>query len=105
MGKPSRDKGLRLERELVHLHHDAGIPCERVPLSGAAGGSYAGDLRIADELRGEVKGRSTGDGWQLIGRWLADHDLLFLRQDRRTPLVVMPWALYVRLMQSFDKER
>ncbi len=36
MGKPSRDKGARRERQLVLLHTEAGIHAERVPLSGAA---------------------------------------------------------------------
>jgi Holliday junction resolvase len=39
MARMSRDKGQRIERELVHLHLDAGIPASRVPLSGAAGGN------------------------------------------------------------------
>lgn len=38
MGKMQRNKGARVENELVHAHIDGGIPCERVPLSGAAGG-------------------------------------------------------------------
>ena len=46
MARMSRDKGQRIERELAHLHLDAGIPASRVPLSGAAGGEYAGDLHI-----------------------------------------------------------
>ena|SRR6266568_8678594 len=33
----SHTKGQRIERELVHLHQDAGIPATGVPLSGAAG--------------------------------------------------------------------
>jgi Holliday junction resolvase len=42
MGRMSRTKGQRLERELVHLRQDAGIATTRVPRSGAAGGAYAG---------------------------------------------------------------
>jgi hypothetical protein len=38
MGEMSRDKGQRIEYELVHLHTDSGIPANHVPLSGAAGG-------------------------------------------------------------------
>ncbi len=33
MARRSREKGQRIERELVHLHLDAGIPASRVPLS------------------------------------------------------------------------
>jgi hypothetical protein len=35
MARPSRDKGLRVEREIVALHAELGIKAERVPLSGA----------------------------------------------------------------------
>ncbi len=57
MPHPSKRKGTRLERDLVHRHSAAGIDCEPVPLSGAVGGSYSGDLRIG-RYRGEVKARA-----------------------------------------------
>jgi hypothetical protein len=98
MGLKSKRKGSRIERELVQRHRAAGIDAERVPLSGAAGGSYTGDIRIQGGLVAEVKARAGGDGFKTLERWLGDNDLLFLRRDRSTPLVVMPWALYARLM-------
>lgn len=100
MGKPSRDKGMRIEREIVNRHHEAGIAAERVPLSGAAGGSYTGDVRIADRWTAEVKGRSNGEGFVQIERWLANYELLFLRRDRSAPLVVMPWEAYLSLVRA-----
>jgi len=102
MGKFSRDKGARIERGLVKLHTEAGIPCERVPLSGAAGGSFKGDLRIGNNknIEAEVKGRANGAGFVTIEKWLGDNHLLFLHRDRTTPLVVMPWAIYERLMRE-----
>jgi hypothetical protein len=36
MGKASRDKGARAEREIVASHAELGVKAERVPLSGAA---------------------------------------------------------------------
>lgn len=100
MGKASRNKGQRIERELVHLHVAAGIPAERVPLSGAAGGSFTGDLRIAGTLRAEVKARGDGSGFVTLERWLGEQDVLFLKRDRQPPLVCMPWATYLALMQA-----
>ena len=35
MGRASRDKGPRRERQVVALHQGMGIKAERVPLSGA----------------------------------------------------------------------
>ncbi len=94
----SRDKGNRIEREIVHRHLDMGIAAERVPLSGAAGGSFKGDIQIGD-LRGEVKARRAGQGFKTLERWLGDNDLLFLRRDRAEPLVVMDWKTYSKLMR------
>ena len=46
MGKMSRDKGARRERELVNIFKDNNIHAERVPLSGAAGGRFSGDVDV-----------------------------------------------------------
>ena len=69
MAKRRRDKGARIERELVHLHQDAGMPATRVPLSGAAGGEYAGDRRILD-FTAKVKARKDGSGFKHLEAWL-----------------------------------
>jgi hypothetical protein len=98
MGLKSPRKGSRIERELVQLHRGAGIPAERVPLSGAAGGTFSGDLRVAGGMRAEVKARASGEGFRVLERWLGEMDLLFLRRDRSKPLVVMPWTVYEQLM-------
>lgn len=104
MAKMSRDKGQRIERELVHLHQEAGIPASRVPLSGAAGGEYAGDLHVLD-LTAEVKARKDGSGFKQLEAWLGAHDLLFLRRDRQRPLVVLPWDVYIQLLQGYQRLR
>jgi len=103
-GRSAKRKGYRVEREIVALHLDMGLEAERVPLSGAAGGSYTGDLVIAKSWRGEVKARKGGAGFKVIEGWLGDNDLLFLRRDRAEPLVVLPWATYQALMEAWAKE-
>jgi hypothetical protein len=103
MGRRSRDKGQRIERELVHLHLDAGIPASRVPLSGAHGGDYAGDVRIGD-FTAEVKARANGAGFKQLETWLGDHDMLFLRRDRQRPLVCMTWKTYLNLIRHFNQK-
>jgi hypothetical protein len=40
----SRDKDARFERAIVHALKAGGFAAERVPLSGAAGGRYSGDI-------------------------------------------------------------
>jgi len=100
-GRRSRNKGYRIERELVLKHKEAGIPCKRVPLSGAQEG-YPGDLMVEDKYLAEVKARASGSGFKTLERWLGENDLLFLRRDRADPLVVMPWEMYLRLLQDQD---
>ena len=104
MARLSRDKGQRIERELVHSHQAAGISASRVPLSGAAGGEYAGDLHVLD-LVAEVKARKDGSGFKQLAAWLAEYDMLFLRRDRQRPLVVLPWSTYLTLMQAYQAQR
>jgi|APSaa5957512493_1039668.scaffolds.fasta_scaffold353683_1 hypothetical protein len=98
MTNPAKRKGDRIEREIVHLHQAMGVPAQRVPLSGAAGGRFSGDVWIED-LKAEVKARAGGSGFKTLERWLGKNDLLFLRRDRKPPLVVLPWNTYERLMK------
>jgi Holliday junction resolvase len=42
----SRDKGSRCERAIVRALQAGGFAAARVPLSGAAGGRFAGDVLV-----------------------------------------------------------
>jgi len=85
MGKKSRDKGYRLEHELVMKLKEMGFNAERIPLSGGAGGSFSGDLLINGK-KAEVKGRA--QGFKEIYKWLEPVDYLFIRSDRKEWLVI-----------------
>ena len=103
-GRAPRQKGDRREREIVALHGAMGVHAERVPLSGAAGGRFSGDVDIyvfgksEAPMVSEVKSRKDGQGFITLERWLGDNDLIFLRRDRAEPMVVLPWISYQRLM-------
>jgi Holliday junction resolvase len=105
MGAMQRRKGGRIEREIVALHKAAGVHAERVPLSGAAGGGYSGDVdvyalgRDAAPLVAEVKARANGEGFATLARWLGDNDALFLRQNNAEPLVCLPMRSWWRLLR------
>lgn len=105
MGKMQRRKGYRVEHEIVAAHLKEGIQCERVPLSGAAGGSYTGDLRILDFWTAEVKARKNGGGFKTIEDWLGENDMLFLKRNQKPPLVVLPWDVYIHLMYDVMMRR
>jgi len=99
MGKKSRDKGQREERAIVHAFQDAGIAAERIPLSGAAGGSFAGDVSIPvmnTDRTFEAKVRA--DGFKQIYDWLGDNYGLFLRRDRSPRLVVLRESDFIDLV-------
>ena len=68
-GAASRRKGSRIEREIVNRHREIGIHAERVPLSDADKGSFAGDVIVA-EMVAEVKARSGGSGFKTLERRL-----------------------------------
>ncbi|RME09036.1 MAG: hypothetical protein D6816_04840 [Bacteroidetes bacterium] len=100
MGKKSRDKGNRLERELVRLLCEAGLEAHRVPLSGAVSG-YEQDVVLeigGKEFRAEVKGRKEGTGFKLLERWLGEHGFLFVKRDRKPWLVVMSFERFLEIL-------
>ncbi len=73
MGKMSRDKGARREREIVALHKAIGVYAEKVPLSG--GTRYQGNATDVDvypqgkdgaPLCCEIKARANGEGFKTL---------------------------------------
>lgn len=103
MGRKSRDKGARIERELVRILQEAGFAAERVPLSGAAQGRFSGDISIpllGADYRAEVKCRA--NGFAQLYDWLGDNELLIVRADRKKPLVVLPLDLAARIAMAAD---
>lgn len=106
MGKPSRDKGARAERALVRYLQELGRAAERVPLSGAAGGRFSGDISVpvlGDDWLLEVKVRA--NGFRELYRWLADSDALVVRADRREPLLVISLSRAVDILDTAEKAR
>lgn len=100
MGKASRDKGASFEREIVNWHRAIGVPAERIPLSGAVKGNYAGDLRLGPTLGmvAECKRRARGFGTLYDALDQDGADLLFVRDDRKPALVVLPMATYEAML-------
>jgi hypothetical protein len=71
-----------------------GLGAERVPLSGSAGGSYAGDLTVpilGRDLVVEAKARA--NGFARLYSWLEGRDVLIIKADRRDAIVVLPLRL------------
>ena len=100
MSKMQREKGKRIELEIVNLFKAWGLKSLRVPLSGAT--EYAsGDVdvylqRRAAPLIGEVKARKAG--FKQLTAWLGDNDFLVVRPDRGEPMFVLPVETMRELM-------
>lgn len=99
MASRSKQKGDRAERKLVEALRGLGLEAARIPLSGAAGGHFKGDVRFrmpgdTEFHTAEVKSRADGDGWKEIIRWLGNNELLALYRDRADPLIVLPWDVF-----------
>ncbi len=93
-GRRSRTKGARTERGIVNALKASGIAAVRVPLSGAVGGRFAGDLvlpLLGRDLCVEVKARA--EGFRELYSWLDGRDVLIVKADRGEPLVVVRLTL------------
>lgn len=106
-GRRFRDKGNRIEREIVARHLEINIKAERYPLSGASrfrGSGHDIDLYIFGNEESpavcEVKGRKSGAGFVTLEKWLGEYDALFLRRNNADPLVVLPWRIWARLIDK-----
>lgn len=105
-GKRSRDKGARGERHLVNYLQGHAFAAERVPLSGASGGSFKGDVSVpigGADRRLEVKVRA--DGFRELYGWLDDNFALVLKADRRETLVVLRLRDGVEIAKRAEGQR
>ena len=105
-GRRSRDKGARAERALVRWLQEQGFASEKVPLSGACGGSFAGDVTwplLGIDRVGEVKVRAKG--FTQLYDWLSGNDFLVVRADRREPLIVLRLPLAASVAMAAEKAR
>jgi hypothetical protein len=106
-GARHRQKGDRIERELVERHKAIGIHAERYPLSGASrfrGSGHDIDLypfgREEAPLVAESKARKSGNGFVQLERWLGNYDALFLRRNNADPMVLLPWRVWAALLEK-----
>jgi Holliday junction resolvase len=104
-GARHRQKGNRIEREIVDRHIEIGVHAERYPLSGASrfrGSGHDVDIytfgRDEAPLVAESKARKNGAGFVQLEAWLGEFDLLFLRRNNADPLVLLPWRVWAALL-------
>jgi Holliday junction resolvase len=103
-GRRSRSKGVRTERGIVTLLKASGFAAQRVPLSGSAGGRFAGDIVLplmGRDLCVEVKCR--GQGFRELYSWLDGRDVLIVKADRQEPLVVVRLSLGAEVAKGWTE--
>ena len=98
LGKASRDKGGRFERELVNTAKLHGLEAYRVPLSGAAAG-FKNDILIK---RGretwEIEAKKRATGFKFLYDNIEGADVLVVGADRQKPLAIMDYEDFCDLI-------
>lgn len=107
MPNPSRQKGDRFERACVKELSDLGVWAERVPLSGAAGGTFTDDLYVeVCGVREQIECKTRARAWADLFGWLQAPNhakppfCLFIKADRTPTLVVMTIEQFARLSKG-----
>lgn len=101
MPNPQRQKGDRFERQCIADLAELGVQAARVPLSGAAGGEFSGDLRV--EVCGQIEQiecKCRKRAWSDLFGWLPGNFALFIKADRTDTLVVMSLDTFARLSKG-----
>jgi Holliday junction resolvase len=97
----SRAKGDRFEREVVASLNADGIMAERVPLSGAAGGMFGGDIQaILKSGRQKLECKVRARAWLDLYGWIVGNYALVIKRDRDEPLVVMRLSDWKRIAKE-----
>lgn len=107
MPNRSRQKGDRFERQCVHDLEALGVWAERVPLSGAAGGTFTDDLYVeVCGTREQIECKTRARAWADLFGWLQapKHEkppyCLFIKADRTPTLVVMSLEKFAALSKG-----
>ena len=93
MGKLSRNKGSRGEREIVNRLKEAGVPCKRISMM-ETGGIDKGDVELMGVYKGQVKLGKMVPAWLYNARNVGE-DFLFARKDKHKWLVVMDLEFFL----------
>jgi Holliday junction resolvase len=91
-------QGVRTARNIAKALQANGIAAVRVPLSGAVGGRFAGDIVLplmGRDLYVEVKARAAG--FRELYSSLDGRDVLIVKADRQEPLAVLRMSLAVEI--------
>ena len=98
MSSSSKRKGSGYELEMVRAHLAEGVQASKQPLSGALGGKYAGDVQIAGLICECKRRRKSFTTLYKALEQGGGSDALFVRDDNRETLVVLPFETWTQIM-------
>lgn len=98
----SRRKGMREEQVLVRFLQDRGFAAEKISRMYKHGPDLTVPLLGADRTV-EIKIRS--NGFRELYRWLSSAELLIVRADRQTPLVILPLRFAAEIAAAAERGR
>lgn len=104
-GRAQRNRGLKVEREMAKRLSRFGF--ERVPLSGAMGGSWSGDLRrmkMDGRVVGKIEVKRRENSFKTLEDWLTQGggvDVVIIDPAYgREELVVMHLSIFEKLLEE-----
>jgi Holliday junction resolvase len=102
-GKAPRQKGNRLERQIVNWLKESELDAFRVPYSGSMA-NFKGDVQIKTKHhRFTAEAKSRSGGFKFLYDNLGINNFLIIRKDREKPLVIMDFNQFLELMKTVDK--
>lgn len=105
MAHPSKRKGSGFELEMVKRLQELGLAAEKVPLSGAVKGSFDRDLNVSVPVQGQdwtAECKRRARQFKTIDAMLGANKVLFCRDDRSRPLVVMTVEAFATLARGIS---
>ena len=98
--KSAKQKGARLETEVVKALTQVGILARRQPGSGIYQ-DFPHDVEAM--IRGRryiIECKARKDSFRQLDRWMGAADLLFVRCDRASPRVYMAWETFLTIAET-----
>ena len=103
-GRKSQQSGYRAENGFVRLMNSLHMRAQRMPLSGALGGAFGGDVKVwlHNGKTWLFEGKKRKEGFKEIYKWIEPEniDALFLKANNKPYLVVMTAEKFAELQRG-----
>lgn len=105
-GRAPRAKGGRFELEAVNVLQEAGFAAEKVPLSGAVGGRWGGDISVPiGGVDRTIEAKVRRGGFKQIYAWLSGRFAVIAKGDRQPALITLRLADFAEIAARAERNR